>query len=117
MQKLGRHLIVEFCGCDSVYLDDIHYVRKHMLIAAEKAGATVVGEKFHQFSPQGVSGAAILAESHLSIHTWPESNYAAIDFFTCGDHCDPTRGIDYLKSVFDVQQENRRELDRGIPDI
>ena len=115
MHKLGRHLIVEFYNCDRKVLNDINIIKKHMLIAAVKAGATVVGEKFHEFSPVGVSGAVILAESHLSIHTWPEYGYAAMDLFTCGDHCDPYAGFKYLRRIFRAQQESIQELARGLP--
>ena len=114
MQKLGRHLIVEFYGCNQQFLDNIDYIKEHMILAAEKAGATVVGEMFHKFNPIGASGAVILAESHISIHTWPEHGYAALDFFTCGDHCDPYKGFNYLKLMFQATSEQVTALNRGI---
>ena len=117
MQKLGCHLIVEFCGCNQEILDNVDYIKNHMVIAVEKAGATVVGEMFHKFNPLGTSGAVILAESHFTIHTWPELGYAAMDFFTCGDRCDPYKGFEYLKTVFQSVSEKVTELDRGLPDI
>jgi len=116
MQKLGSHLIVEYYGCNPKILNDLHSIKNHLLIAADKIGATVIDEKFHQFSPQGVSGAVILAESHISIHTWPEYGYAAMDFFTCGVKCDPYQGFTYLKQVFESKLEEVKDLVRGLPD-
>lgn len=116
MQKLGRHLIVEYYNCSRDILDNIDYIKEHMVIAAKKAGATVVGDVFHQFNPAGVSGAVVLAESHFSIHTWPERGYAAMDFFTCGDHCNPYYGFDYLKDILQAGKEKITELERGIPE-
>ena len=117
MQKLGTHFIVEFYNCDCELLNDIHYIQENMLKAAEEAGATIVGEKFHRFSPQGVSGAVVLAESHISIHTWPELSYAAVDVFTCGDKCSPEKGVDYLKNALRAKKELRKKIKRGILDI
>ena len=72
MQALGRHLIVEYYDCNPKVLDEIEIIEKAMLEATEKMNATKVAHKFHQFAPQGVSGAVIIEESHLTIHTWPE---------------------------------------------
>ena len=115
MKKLGRHLIIELYGCDVARLTDARAIRQHMITAAEISGATVVGEKFHTFNPHGVSGVVVLAESHFSIHTWPEYNYAAIDCFTCGDHCNPRKGCDYLKKALSATDESITELPRGLP--
>jgi S-adenosylmethionine decarboxylase len=115
VKKLGRHLIVELYGCDVEKLIDADMIRSHMVMAAEISGATVVGEKFHTFNPHGVSGVVVLAESHFSIHTWPEYNYAAIDCFTCGDHCNPRKGCDYLKKALLATDESITELPRGLP--
>lgn len=79
---VGTHVIAEFFGCRN--LDDVALVAQAMRQAAAACGATVLHEKFHKFSPQGLTGYLLLAESHLSIHTWPEHGYAAIDVFTCG---------------------------------
>jgi len=116
MKKLGCHLIVEFYGCNEGILDNVQVIKEHMLIAAQKIGATIVGEKFHHFSPQGASGAVILAESHLSIHTWPEYQYAAVDFFTCGDTCDPYKGLPHLQEILKADDVYVREVDRGLKD-
>jgi S-adenosylmethionine decarboxylase proenzyme len=78
-------LLLEFFGCDPIVLDDVARVQKILKQAAEAASARVVAEVFHPFSPHGVTGVIVIEESHLSIHTWPESGYAAVDFYTCGD--------------------------------
>lgn len=85
MQQEGRHWLIELTGCTPSLLDDAAHVRRAMVAAAREAGATVVGELVHAFQPQGVTGLLLLAESHLSVHTWPERGYAAVDVYTCGD--------------------------------
>ena len=78
-------------------------------------GATIVGEAFHHFSPHGVSGTLVIAESHLSIHTWPESGYVAIDIFTCGD-LEPRPGFDYLGKALGARSCRVQEILRGVPE-
>ncbi len=114
MKKLGRHLIVELYGCDEQILNDKERIREAMIVAAEKCGATIVGIVFHKFAPQGVSGAIVIAESHFTIHTWPELGYAAMDFFTCGDNVSPMKAFKMLKDIFHADKEVVKELDRGI---
>ncbi len=87
MDTTGRHLLVEYRGCAAL-LDDQAGLEALLRAAAEAAGANVLGANFHRFRPQGVSGVVLIEESHLSIHTWPEAGYAAVDFYTCGP-CDP----------------------------
>ena len=82
---LGSHILIEAYDCDPEILDDIEVVEETMVDAALKAGAEVREVAFHKFSPQGVSGVVVISESHLSVHTWPEFGYAAVDVFTCGD--------------------------------
>lgn len=91
----GRHLLAEYHGCTASILDDVVRVRAIMEHAAEAASATIVQTVTHRFTPHGVSVVIVLEESHLSIHTWPESGYAAVDFYTCGD-CDPCDAHDVL---------------------
>ena len=81
--------------------------------AAELAGATIVSSNFHHFSPHGVSGVVIIAESHLTIHTWPEYGYAAVDLFTCGDTVDPWIAFDFLKNELECEHQSAIELKRG----
>ena len=114
MKKLGRHVLVEFYDCNPVIIDDLEAVRKHLLEAARRTGATAVGEFFHKFSPQGVSGTVVVAESHLAIHTWPELGYCALDLYTCGHHVDPWKGFYYLLEVFGAKRYYACEMPRGI---
>jgi S-adenosylmethionine decarboxylase len=88
---VGKHCILELYGCDSTRLNDEAFLRDTITTAAKRAGATLLNLITHRFEPQGVTGLALLAESHISIHTWPESGYAAVDVFTCGDHTMPER--------------------------
>lgn len=115
MKTLGRHLLVELYGGDSGALDDLERVRAAMLAAAEAVGAERVGEKFHRFAPHGVSGTVVIAESHLSIHTWPEHGYAAMDIFTCGG-LDPRPSIAVLQAALRASEVRAREIIRGLPE-
>ena len=115
METIGRHLIAEYYNCDSDAINNVEYVKSHMCEVAEKIGATVLGEKFHQFEPQGVSGTVVIAESHLSIHTWPEKGYVAVDIFTCGG-LDPSVGFEYLGQMLKAQSGRVQEILRGLPE-
>ena len=116
MQILGRHLIVELYECDPKILNDLDAIRQHMLDATRATHATIVGDSFRHFQPHGVSGAVIISESHLTIHTWPEYGYAALDFFTCGENTDPWQALVHLKSALKAGNEKVIELSRGLPD-
>ncbi len=115
MKILGRHLIVELADCDRAILDDVAAMEQHLTEAARLSGATIVQSVFHRYNPQGVSGVVVIAESHVSLHTWPEYGYAAIDFFTCGDRVDPYKALDYLREKLRAGSAQIRELKRGIP--
>ena len=114
---LGRHLLVDLYGCARGLLDDVDHVRRGLLAAAEEAGATVVDAHFHSFSPWGVTGTVSIQESHLSIHTWPEHLYAAVDIFTCGDSIDPWRAYESLKTALEADRGSAMEIRRGHPDL
>jgi S-adenosylmethionine decarboxylase proenzyme len=115
MKKLGRHLIAEFADCNGQKLADVDFIEESLNEAVRKSGATIIRSIFHRYNPQGVSGVIVIAESHLSIHTWPEYNYAAVDFFTCGDSVDPYKAYEYMKEMLDSKTSQLSELDRGIP--
>jgi S-adenosylmethionine decarboxylase len=85
-----------------------------MIAAARAAKATIMESAFHRFEPQGVSGTVILAESHLSIHTWPEKGYAAMDFYTCGDHTNPWLACEHAAKVLSAKSMLTTEFKRGI---
>jgi S-adenosylmethionine decarboxylase len=114
LQALGKHLLVELHGCDPEALKSIDLIRDAMVMAAKAANATIVGVSFHEFSPFGVSGVVVIAESHLSVHTWPEHRYAAVDVFTCGDVIKPEAAVAYLASRFRCKNPSVVEMKRGI---
>ncbi len=114
MKALGTHIVCELSGCDPAKLTDVHGVQETMENAALAANATVVTRAFHRFQPQGVSGVVVIEESHLSIHTWPESGYAAMDFYTCGDHTDPWAACEYAAQQFGAETMLTTEVKRGI---
>jgi S-adenosylmethionine decarboxylase len=115
MNTLGRHLLAEFYGCDLRIIDDVAAVTELMREAAARVGATVVAEAFHRYAPQGVSGTLLIAESHLSVHTWPEAGYVAVDIFTCGG-LDPRPGFRFLLEALGARTSRMHELVRGLPD-
>jgi len=109
---VGVHLIAEFYGCSRI--DDAEFIRTEMVNAAIASGATVLGANVHNFGDGcGVTGVVLLAESHISIHTWPEYAYAAIDVFVCGK-ADPRLAVDYLERSFTAQHVEVDKFTRGM---
>ena len=117
MNVLGKHLLLELKDCNKEVLNDIGFLRGVLLAAANEAGATVLGESFHQFNPHGVSGVVIIAESHLFIHTWPEYGYAAADIFTCGNSVQPEKAAQILVGKLGAKNHSMIEIQRGLLDI
>lgn len=113
MRSLGSQIVADFYGCSADYLANVEFITDAMLEAARHAQCTIVTQSFHHFSPYGVSGAVIVAESHLAIHTWPEYGYAAVDIFTCGDIIKPEEALDYLKEALMATQVSTVEMKRG----
>ena len=116
MNALGKHLLLELKDCDKEMLNDVSFLKGILLAAATEAGAEVLGESFHQFNPQGVSGVVIIAESHLFIHTWPEYGYAAADIFTCGNTVQPQKAADVLVGKLGSKNHSIIEIQRGVLD-
>ncbi|MFQ5847802.1 MAG: adenosylmethionine decarboxylase [Candidatus Methylomirabilales bacterium] len=114
MRALGRHLLVELYGCDPELLKKVGAVREIMVTAAKACKATVVDVAFHEFKPFGVSGVVVIAESHLSIHTWPEYQYAAVDIFTCGETINPEQAVEHIAGCFHCPHPSIVEVKRGI---
>ena len=114
MNALGTHLVLELKDCRAKFLNDTKRIEETMLAAAREAKATIVGSQFHKFSPYGVSGMVVIAESHLSIHTWPEYGYAAVDIFTCGETLQPEVAARYLIEKFQSKNPGMLEVKRGI---
>ena len=115
MKKLGRHVLAEFTNCNCTLLNSIEKIEKHLTESARQSGATIVKSVFHRYNPHGVSGVIVIAESHISIHTWPEYGYAAVDFFTCGESVDPMRACGYLRNALCAGEAQITEIARGIP--
>ena len=113
MNALGRHLLMELKDCNGEVLDDVDALKDALLTAANEAGATVLGESFHRFSPHGISGVVIIAESHLFIHTWPEYSYAAADIFTCGDSVRPEKAAEIIIRKLGAREHSIKEIQRG----
>lgn len=110
---LGRQLIIEFNDCNRKTINDIEAVEKHLLEAVRLSGATVIEPFFHRFPQGGVSGIVVVAESHFSIHTWPEIGYAALDIFTCSETVDDEKALDYLKTQFEAKHCSTVLIKRG----
>ncbi len=107
----GTHLIVDLWEAER--LDDIGHIEAVLRRCIEVAGATLLHFHLHRFSPEGVSGVAVLAESHISIHTWPEVGYAALDIFMCGD-ARPHDAVPVLKQGFAAGRADINDLKRGV---
>ena len=116
MNALGKHLVLELKDCNAEIINDLSLLRDILTSAAREAGATVLGESFHRFEPHGVSGVVIIAESYMSIHTWPEHCYVAADIFTCGDSCSPEAAAQLLVQELGCKSPGIFELTRGLLD-
>ncbi|HET9953253.1 MAG TPA: adenosylmethionine decarboxylase [Polyangiaceae bacterium] len=114
MRTTGQHYLIEFFGCASERLDDARQLGQLLRASAELAGARVVGELVHPFSPHGVTALVLVEESHLSIHTWPETGYAAVDFYTCGD-VRAEKAIQLLAEQLRAREIVSLEVRRGGP--
>jgi S-adenosylmethionine decarboxylase len=112
---VGKHCILELYDCNHERLDDEAFLRNAITSAAKRAGATLLHLVTHRFEPQGVTGLALLAESHISIHTWPESGYAAVDVFTCGDHTMPERACQVLLEELEAGHHQLTSFRRQTP--
>lgn len=114
MNALGRHLLIELFDCDPDVINNLEAVKGALVEAARRAQATIVDVVFHEFNPFGISGVVVIAESHLSIHTWPEYRYAAVDIFSCGDVLQPEVAASYLVEQFAAERTSIVEMQRGM---
>ena len=114
-ENIGRHCILELYECDHVKLNDEAFIRTTITSSAKITGATLINLVTHSFKPQGVTGLALLAESHISIHTWPEIGYAAIDVFTCGDHTMPEKACKLMSKEFLAKHFSFKNVVREVP--
>ena len=114
LKSLGTQILLDLQECDPNILDDLTEIKALMLSAAESAGATIVGETFHKFSPVGVTGVISIAESHISIHTWPEHLYASVVIFSCGENFDLEKSAQILIKGLSSSKPRRKIVERGI---
>ncbi|MBU4269654.1 adenosylmethionine decarboxylase [Candidatus Dependentiae bacterium] len=108
---LGKHLLVEFWECNVP--DDSAFWEKMLWNAAKAANSTPLKVAIQKFEPHGITGMIILAESHISAHTWPEKKYIAIDIFTCGAHTNPQAAMEYLKKELSPKRVESQFINRG----
>ena len=111
---VGLHCILEMYGCQSELLNNEAFVRQALTEAADQGMSTLLGLTSHAFEPQGVTALALLAESHISMHTWPEAGYAAVDVFTCGTTAQPQLACAFLVEQFQAGDHTLRQLSRGM---
>ncbi len=114
MKQLGLHVLMEFSECSPGILNDLECLELEVNQAAKIANATLIKSVFHQFSPQGVTGVVVVAESHLAIHTWPEHGYAAVDFFTCNLSMDYHKAYAHLALVLNSKKHTYKSIERGF---
>jgi S-adenosylmethionine decarboxylase len=114
MKSLGNHLIIELYDCKSEIINDLHKVEDILMESVNISGAEIITPVFHKFNPHGVSGVVVIAESHFSIHTWPEYGYCAVDIFTCGDTIDSQKALTFMKKAFEAKSISVVETKRGI---
>ena len=114
MQVLGRHALLDLYDCDQALLDDLDFLRDLFLKTAKQLQCTLVQECFHRYAPHGVSGVLVIAESHLSVHTWPEHGYCAVDLYTCGDPSELDRMPALLGAALGSSRFDFHLHDRGF---
>ena len=110
---LGHHTLIELHGCAEAGLRDVAGIRALMLDAVKRSGGTYVTDVFHHFSPHGVSGVIVIAESHVTIHTWPEHGYAAADVFTCGGSFHQEEFVRLMREGLRAERADTQTLERG----
>lgn len=110
---IGTHCVLELHGCSSNLLNDENFIRDALTKASRVGLSTLLDLTSHKFHPQGVTALALLAESHISMHTWPELGYAAVDVFTCGQTAQPQRACAFLVRQFNARNYSLKVLPRG----
>ncbi|CVK21708.1 MULTISPECIES: adenosylmethionine decarboxylase [Sporomusa] len=113
MRAIGRHLSVDMYGCNFDNLDNFELIKTAILAAIEEANMTLLNLSYHKFEPQGLTVLALLNHCHISIHTYPELGYAAVDIFSCGDYSRPDRALLVLKKVLKPEKTKTTNFVRG----
>ena len=109
----GDHYLVDLHGCDADLIANVEPTEEALLRAARDCGSTIIEHHFHQFSPHGASGIILIAESHISVHTWPENGFVAVDIFTSGTRMQPQVAIDILETAFKAERVDVVCIERG----
>tara|TARA_S200000501_G_scaffold319499_1_gene313838 strand:+ start:311 stop:643 length:333 start_codon:yes stop_codon:yes gene_type:complete len=107
-----KHILFDLKNCPSKLLDDARFVRNSLFHAAILSKSEIIKIDYHQFHPQGVTAFAMLADSHISIHTWPENGVAKCDIFTCSDRCEPEKAVEYLGEALEAEKIDSDTFDR-----
>lgn len=114
MSTVSRHIIADIEAEDPSVFDDAALIMEALTLGAKAANATILKTAFHRFNPQGVTAFLLLSESHISIHTWPELNKAAIDIYTCGAHTDPDAGLNVILNMIKATCISRQTIQRQV---
>ncbi|MEO0270949.1 MAG: adenosylmethionine decarboxylase [candidate division WOR-3 bacterium] len=114
MKPVGEHYIVEASGCDPQIIGNVEKMQEILVNAAHKANVKIWAVSFHRFPPQGVSGVIVISESHISVHTWPEYGYVALDIYTCGEHSNPEEAVNFALQEFKAENVHISEITRGL---
>ncbi len=114
MKPLGNHILLELWGVTGDLLDDAVALEQGLVAAASRGGAHVLEGRFRRFEPHGISGVIILAESHITVHTWPELGYAAVDIFTCGAAAIGDRVSHEVLGALAPTSHEIRRVQRGV---
>ena len=107
-----KHILFDLKDCPSELLDNEEHIRMSLYVAAKVSNSELLNINAHKFKPQGVTGLAMLADSHISIHTWPEKGVAKCDIFTCGAKSTPEKAVEYLVEAFQAAKSTSQEYER-----
>ena len=109
-----KHVLFTLKGCPFELLDDQEHIRIVLYRTVQKCEATLLNLNVHKFEPQGVTGLAMISESHISIHTWPENGMAVCDVFTCGDSAEPEKAVEYMKEQLKATDIVSNQFERPL---
>lgn len=113
MAAKGLHIVAELFGCPVEKISNIESIKKILNSAIKESGLVKLDEAYHQFQPAGATGFILLETSHISVHTWPEDGYAAVDMFTCGSPEKGRKAVDKCEQLFEAKKITKKELRRG----
>lgn len=114
LATVSRHVIADITSLDPFLFDDAELILETLTLAAKEANATVLKTGYHRFTPHGITAFLLLSESHISIHTWPELNKAAVDIYTCGDHTNPDAGLEKILEGLKASCLSRQTIQRQV---